>query len=130
MFSVKEAADLVGRTKSALNQKIKLGKLSATRDSNGHWKIDPSELERVFGKLTTSKQVKISDSNHQPIESHKEELITELQRQLEQQAKEIEDWKRRYDQVNQERKEQAEKVTALLTNQNNEPKGILRRLFR
>ena len=129
MLTVKKAAELVGRTKSALNQKIKNGKLSATRDSNGYWQIDPSELERVFGKLTSNNQKELSTSNRVEHDSSDSLLLEQLKSQLEQQAREIEEWKRRYDKADQERKEATEKVTALLTDQRDKPRGLLGKIF-
>ena len=129
MLSVKEASELVGRTKSALNQKIKSGKLSATRDSNGYWCIDPAELERVYGKLTTKPQEELSSTTQESTVSNNQQLVEQLQYQLEQQARDIEEWKRRYDSAEKERREAQEKVTALLEDKRERPKGLLNRLF-
>jgi hypothetical protein len=42
-----EAARLTGRDKSTIRRQIRAGKLSATRDANGTWLIEPCELERL-----------------------------------------------------------------------------------
>lgn len=48
MLSPSEAAEKVGKSKSAILRAIKSGKLSADRDENSHFQIDPAELARVF----------------------------------------------------------------------------------
>jgi len=42
-----EAARLTGRDKSTLRRQIRAGKLTASRDVNGAWLIEPCELERL-----------------------------------------------------------------------------------
>lgn len=49
MITPNEAAKSVGKSKTTILRHIDKGKLSAARDDNGNWKIDPSELARVYG---------------------------------------------------------------------------------
>jgi hypothetical protein len=48
MLSPGEAAKQVGRTRQSLMKAIRDGRLSATRDADGRWQIDPAELFRVY----------------------------------------------------------------------------------
>lgn len=48
MYSLKQAADAVGRGKPAILKAIKNGRISAKKDDNGQWQIDPAELHRVY----------------------------------------------------------------------------------
>ena len=48
MYSLKQAADAVGRGKPAILKAIKSGRISANKDDNGQWLIDPAELHRVY----------------------------------------------------------------------------------
>jgi len=48
MYSLKQAADAVGKSKATIHRDVKKGKISANKDGNGHYKIDPSELHRVY----------------------------------------------------------------------------------
>lgn len=48
MLSLREAAQLCGRGKSTIQASIKAGKLSAGRNEQGGYEIDPAELHRVF----------------------------------------------------------------------------------
>jgi hypothetical protein len=48
VYSLKQAADAVGRGKPAILKAIKSGRISAKKDDNGQWQIDPAELHRVY----------------------------------------------------------------------------------
>ena len=48
MLSLTEASEQTGKSKSTLNRAIKSGKLSAQRNEHGDYRVDPSELFRVF----------------------------------------------------------------------------------
>lgn len=43
-----EAAAEVGITRAGIHKAIKAGRLSATKNNNGEWQIDPAELFRVY----------------------------------------------------------------------------------
>jgi hypothetical protein len=47
-LSLSQAAKATGKSKSTINRAIKSGKLSATRNENGSYSIDASELARAF----------------------------------------------------------------------------------
>ncbi|MEZ5938369.1 MAG: hypothetical protein R3C52_09120 [Hyphomonadaceae bacterium] len=47
-YSLSEAADEIGKSKMTIQRAIKKGRLSADRDEQGSYKIDPAELHRVF----------------------------------------------------------------------------------
>ena len=48
MYTVGEAAQVVGLTRQAIVKAIKSGRLSASRGEGGRWAIDPAELSRVY----------------------------------------------------------------------------------
>jgi len=48
MFSLAQAAKAAGKSKPTLVRAIKNGKLSAARNDDGSYTIDPAELARVF----------------------------------------------------------------------------------
>lgn len=52
MYSLKQAADAVSRGKPAILKAIKSGRISAHKDANGQWQIDPAELHRVYPMVT------------------------------------------------------------------------------
>jgi hypothetical protein len=47
-FSLGDAAKAIGTTRTAIFRAIKTGRMSATRDAEGVWEIDPVELYRAF----------------------------------------------------------------------------------
>ena len=47
-LTLRQAAGLTGKSKSTLTRAIKAGRLSASRDAEGTYAIDPAELARVF----------------------------------------------------------------------------------
>ena len=47
-LSLIKAAEASGKSKSTINRAIKSGKLSAQRNDDGSYSIDPSELSRAF----------------------------------------------------------------------------------
>jgi hypothetical protein len=52
-ISVKAAAEQVGMTKAGLMKAIKTGKVSATKNNQGEWEIEPVELFRHYQPATT-----------------------------------------------------------------------------
>ena len=49
-LSANKAAEAAHVAKTTLLDALKSGELSATKNSKGHWEIDPAELFRVFPK--------------------------------------------------------------------------------
>lgn len=49
-FSLTQAANEAGVHRSTMLRKIKAGKLSAQKDEDGEWRIDPAEFYRVYPK--------------------------------------------------------------------------------
>lgn len=47
-LTVREAVKVYRVSRPTLTKALKSGKLSGVRDGQGHWKIDPSELSRVY----------------------------------------------------------------------------------
>lgn len=47
-YTLKQAAEATGKSKSTIFRAIKAHTISGIRDENGEWQIDPAELHRVF----------------------------------------------------------------------------------
>lgn len=115
MLTLAEAANETGLTRSAIFKSIKSGKLSASKDGQGHFQIDPAELFRVykpFNKETsTSKQQETAKETGETRELRTRlDMMSQLVRQVE---GERDDLRRRLDEEAAERR----KLTALLTHQ-------------
>lgn len=63
-LSLTGAAKACGKSRPTIQKAVKSGKISATQDENGHWQIDPSELNRVYP--LTAKDAGSIDSNLHP----------------------------------------------------------------
>lgn len=56
-YSANQAAELTGKNVATITRAIKSGKISATKDQSGAWKIDGAELSRVFPLRAQSLQM-------------------------------------------------------------------------
>jgi len=51
-YTLGTAAKATGKTKTAIAESIKKGRISATKDDFGRYQIDPAELHRVYPPLS------------------------------------------------------------------------------
>lgn len=132
------AAKATGVSRSTVLRAIKSGKISANKDANGNYSIDPSELHRVFHPATDEPIHKTGLTLHATEENNAatvvllekiEFLEKEREREREQLEGTVADLRNRLDQADKERREtlerlnaSQEKLTALLTYQA-EPKA-------
>jgi len=116
-FTLGQAASETGKSKPTLSRDIKKGKLSAEKLPNGSYKIQAAELFRVYEKKEHETVTEIKNvTNDNPHETHNEiEMLRQELRfkneKIEALEKDKEDWKN-----------QAERVSLLLTHQSNKPK--------
>lgn len=61
VYSLREAADAVGKGKPAILKAIQSGKISAIKDDHGEWKIDPAELHRVYPAVSKDARGTVSE---------------------------------------------------------------------
>lgn len=54
ILTLRQAAELTGKSKSTLTRAIKSGRLSASRDAEGMYAIDPAELARTYPFVETA----------------------------------------------------------------------------
>lgn len=121
-ISLSRAASLTGKSKSVISQALKSGKISyISKDSSGY-KIDPSELFRVFSK--NEKTGGLEQDNTPPKEQEQAILISKLQAELEASRKEVsklesdkEDYKNRLNEESEERR----KLTMMIADQREKP---------
>ena len=53
ILTLRQAAELTGKSKSTLTRAMKSGRLSASRDADGMYAIDPAELARAYPFVKT-----------------------------------------------------------------------------
>jgi uncharacterized coiled-coil DUF342 family protein len=114
-YTLGEAARATGKSKAAISRAIKNHVLSAEKQSDGSYRIDPSELHRIYPPVGTD-QV----THPLTIDAEITGEIRELQAKLEAATQRlrdkddvIDDLRRRLDAEAEERR----KLTALLTDQ-------------
>lgn len=88
-LSLKQASEQTGKSKQAIQQAIKKGKVSAAKNDNGTWEVDAAELFRVYRPLTddvsggvnqvdTKKLARVDDAWYQNLQLRVKELELEL----------------------------------------------------
>lgn len=129
-MSLNEAAKSCQKAKGTILKAIKEGRLSAPKDSQGRYEIDPSELHRVFpptGPDQSEKPTLTSATDHQnriEIERLRAELKA-ANALSENMAETVADLRERLDREGEERRQ----LTAMLTDQRT-GQGAKRGLFR
>jgi excisionase family DNA binding protein len=133
-YSLKDAAEATGTSKPTILRAIQKGKISAAKDDNGEWQIEPSELHRVYPVVTErngADETSWSDTQHSnlpyetgmlqgELEQLRERLATidlDRDRERREASDQIADLRRRLDQSDQERRDKDRQLTALLTDQ-------------
>jgi excisionase family DNA binding protein len=62
MFTISEAARQAGITRAAIHKAIKAGRLSASKDDNGNYRIDAAELFRVYKPVDVTISQKLAEA--------------------------------------------------------------------
>lgn len=128
-FGLQSAADEVGVTKTTIWRDVKRGKISAIKNDDGEWEIDPAELFRRYPKETQRDETEQTVTNKKQAIASNESEIALLRDVLQQKDNElvtaretVNDLRRRLDvsdaRYDQERARVAElttTITALLT---------------
>jgi hypothetical protein len=126
-YSLGQAAKAAGISKTSLHRAIQKGRVSAAKNDNGSYEIEPSELHRVYPPVADEER---SDNPDLGQDGTPETAIqTEVLRREVQLLRErigdkeavITDLKERLDQSEQERRDKDRQLTALLTDQSRKP---------
>lgn len=113
MYSLKQAAEAAGRGKPAILRAIQRGLVSAQRNAKNEWMIEPSELHRVYPRVTRNG----ADGNENERDALSDEtaLLRQenefLKQQIEREREIARELSRRLDDEATERR----KLTAILT---------------
>jgi hypothetical protein len=137
-YSLKQAATATGKSKPTILRAIQTGKISAEKDAQGEWQIEPAELHRVYPPVPErngSDEPERNDTQQEdsPIETAllraevqqmRERFASidiDRERERREASETIGDLRRRLDQSEQERRDKDRQLTALLTHQRPEP---------
>ncbi len=74
MYTIATATAAVGRNKTAILRAIEAGKISAAKDENGEWQIDPANLHRIYRPLRST-SMRANDMHPQ---LHQSPLLTPI----------------------------------------------------
>lgn len=125
-YTLGEAAKATGKSKPTIQRAIKSGKISAIKNDNGSYSIDPSELHRVYplkqgnsNDIGNMKQ-NVTPNNDNGLQAELDALKRELEvanverdRERELMEQQIELYKERLERSDKDK----DQLTALLTNQ-------------
>ena len=111
-ITLNQAAKEAVKSKSTILEAIRSGRLSAQKDAQGRYQIDPAELFRVYPPFGQQPDAGTATDPHQPNTETAffERIIAGLE-------SERDDLRRRLDEETAERREAQAKLTALLTYQ-------------
>ena len=128
-----EATKITGKAKNTIIKAINNGKLSAQKNNAGHFRLEPSELFRVFPPKT-EKNIQENSSDHIEMNTNNTNeqalLIEQLKQEIEHHKNDVYEWKERYKNAEEERKETQQRLNNLLTDQRpSKKKGLLGRIF-
>jgi len=122
MLTLAEAAKETGLTKPAIFKSIQKGRVSATKDDKGQWRIDPAELFRVYPPAA-KKAITETQTGNLELLLKLTEVETKLEvteKRLLDKESEIEHFRAQVGDLRTERERwrtQAEQITRLLTDQ-------------
>lgn len=114
-LTLSQAAKALGKSKSTLNRAIKTGRLSATRNEDGTFSINPAELYRAFPEPSENmRQERPVEQDRTAVYDDLGGRISLLQQLLEREREVVADLKEDRDRWRQQ-------ATSLLTNQDTAP---------
>lgn len=114
VYTLGEAAKVTGMSKAAISKAIKNGRISAVKDDTGTFRIDPSELHRVYPPTVSTNDAETpkATGEHSSIS-----LIRELQARLEAAQERISDKESVIEDLREDRDRWRQQATALLADQ-------------
>ena len=119
VYTLSQAAKATGKDKSTISKAIKKGKISAARNEDGSYKIDPVELHRWYPPVNQDQDVQpVADST--PVNAEFLVRIKELEVKLEGSDQEKKLLRQQIDLLETDKdflQQQLTRTTALLTDQ-------------
>jgi excisionase family DNA binding protein len=126
-YTLKQAAEATGKTKTTILRAIKSGKISAIRhEVTNSWLIEPAELHRLYPQRSASEARSDAEYNHASQEKTVEiellrEMLAERDRRVSDKDAVIDELRRQLAAADEERRTTLRQLTALLTDQRAKP---------
>lgn len=125
VYTLGEAAKATGKSKATISKAIKLGRISASKDDTGAFRIDPSELHRVYPPTPKGEQGETPKET--PVNTTEIGDLKALQARLEAAQERLADKEAVIADLREDRDKWRHQATALL--EDKRPKGFLGKLF-
>ena len=126
VYTLGEAAKATGKSKATISKAIKSGRISAQKDETGTFRIDPSELHRVYLPTVSSEHNETQVNTHEKRDI--DGTIRELQARLEAAHERLSDKEAVIADIKEDRDRWRQQATALLTDKR-PAKSLLARLL-
>jgi len=124
-YTLGEAAKATGKSKATISKAIKSGRISAEKGGTGVFRIDPSELHRVYPITVEGKHQEAPEET--VVNTEDSGLIRELQARLEAAQARLSDKDSVIADLKEDRDKWRQQATTLLTDQR--PKGFFQKLL-
>ena len=121
VYTLGQAAKATGKSKATISKAIKSGRISASKDDTGTFRIDPSELHRVYPPTPKS------EHEETPVNTTELGAFNALQARLEAAQERLEDREAVIADLREDRDKWRQQATTLL--EDKRPKGFLQKLF-
>jgi hypothetical protein len=138
-YTLMQAAEATGKSKSTILRSIQSGRLSASRDElTQGWLIEPAELHRLYPAVAPDAANAPALAHHAPHSevaelrreiAHKDELLVREQRERQRDHETIDDLRRQLVATDEERRTTLRQLTALLTDQREKQEPVRRSWF-
>lgn len=126
VYTLGEAAKATGKSKATISKAIKNGRISASKDESGTFRIDPAELHRVYPVAVNSEQ--FETPVNAPVSQEHTPEIMELKARLEAAHERLSDRDVVIADLREDRDKWRQQATALLADQR--PKGPPKSLWK
>jgi excisionase family DNA binding protein len=127
VYTLGEAAKATGKSKATISKAIKSGRISATKDDKGVFRIDPAELHRVYPLTVSHEQ---EETPLEPVgNTTNDGLIRELRARLDAAHERLSDKETVISDLREDRDKWRQQATALLADQRPKSAGFWARLI-
>ena len=120
VYTLGEAAIAVGKSKATISKAIKLGRISVEKQPNGSYKIDPSELHRVYPPALSTVKAEQKETPSTTEQKIRETIELEVKLQAAD---------KRISELEEDREHWRQQATRLLAHTDQERQGFWKRLF-
>ena len=120
VYTLGEAANAVGKSKATISKAIKTGRISAQKQKNGSYQIDPAELHRVYPPVSSTVESERLETPSETAEKLRESIELELKLQAAE---------KRIAELEEDREQWRQQATRLLAHSGENRKGFWARVF-